>query len=165
MTEAGLPIETILKGAAAGLFATAVINLWALLLNRTLGIPVPNRALMGRWFAWIPRGQLFHDSIAKAPPVANETLIGWLCHLTVGATFGVILALLAGPAWRTDPTLWPALLFGIATVGCGWFLMQPGMGLGLAASRTPSPWRVRANGLAGHVVFGLALWVGAMAVA
>lgn len=158
-------IETILKGIAMGLVATAAINLWALFLKQAFGIAPPNRAMMGRWFAHIPRGTVFHDSIAKAPPIAHETRIGWACHITVGATFGLVLALLAGPDWVAQPTLLPALIFGIVTVGCGWFLMQPGMGLGMAASRAPNPWKVRAHGLMGHVVFGFALWAGALLVA
>lgn len=158
-------IDTILRGIVIGLVATAAINLWAQLLKQTLGIPAPNRAMMGRWFSHIPRGTVFHDSIAKAEPIPNETRIGWMCHITVGAIFGVMLALLAGRDWLASPTLLPALAFGIVTVGFGWFLMQPGMGLGVGGSRTPHPWKVRSQGLLGHVVFGLALWVGALVLA
>ncbi|WP_417209810.1 DUF2938 family protein [Antarctobacter sp.] len=155
----------IVQGMAIGLIATLAINIWALLLFRVAGIPMPNRAMMGRWAAHGARGRLFHDSIAAAPPVPGETRIGWLFHICVGATFGVMLALLAGRDWLAEPTLLPALAFGIVTVGFGWFLMLPGMGLGIAGAQAPNPAKVRINGLLGHVVFGVALWIGALALA
>lgn len=154
--------DLLVRGALIGLFATAAINLWAWVLWRLNGTPRPNRAMMGRWFAHIPRGKVFHDSIAAAPAILHETRIGWICHICVGATFGMMLAVMTGRDWLAHPTLWPALIWGIVTVGFGWFLMQPGMGAGIAGSRTPDPWKVRRSSLLGHVVFGLALWLGAL---
>jgi hypothetical protein len=40
--------------------------------------------------------------------------------------------------------------------------MQPSLGLGIAASRTPKPTRARLKSLATHAVFGLGLYVCAM---
>ena len=37
------------------------------------------------------------------------------------------------------PTFLPALLVGIGTVAAPFFILQPGMGAGIAASRTPNP--------------------------
>jgi len=158
-------MSMVLNGIGIGLVATLAINLWALLLNRAAGMPLPNRAMMGRWAAHLTRGTVFHDSIATAQPVTHETRIGWMFHICVGSTFGVMLAVLAGRDWLAAPTLWPALIFGIVTVGFGWFLMLPGMGLGIAGAKTPNPLQVRLNGFLGHVVFGVALWVGALLLA
>ena len=41
------------------------------------------------------------------------------------------------------PTILPALIVGIGTVAAPFLLMQPGMGLGIAASRTPNPGAAR----------------------
>jgi hypothetical protein len=49
-------------------------------------------------------------------------------------------------------------------VAAGWFLLQPGLGLGVAASRLPHPNRVRALNLAAHVVFGLGLYATALLI-
>ena len=54
--------------------------------------------------------------------------------------------------------------FGIATLAAGWFLLQPGLGAGVAASRTPNPGRQRIEGLIGHTVFGLGLWLTALLI-
>lgn len=50
------------------------------------------------------------------------------------------------------------------TVAAGWFLLQPGLGIGWAASKTPNPNKVRALNLAAHTVFGLGLWLTALLI-
>ena len=60
----------------------------------------------------------------------------------------------------SDPT---ALgVFGLATVVFPWGVMQPAMGAGWAASRTPHPWRARLHSLVLHAVFGLGLYASAL---
>jgi hypothetical protein len=44
------------------------------------------------------------------------------------------------------------------------FVMQPAMGAGIAASRTPTPWRNRLRSLATHAVFGCGLYLSAAAL-
>jgi hypothetical protein len=66
--------------------------------------------------------------------------------------------------WLQQPTLIPALIVGLVTVGAGWFLLQPGMGAGIAASRRPNANRIRALNIAGHIVFGLGLYASALLI-
>jgi hypothetical protein len=102
---------------------------------------------------------VFHDDIGAAAPWAHARALGWIGHDVVGVTYGMAFALSVGPDWRAAPRLLPALAFGLATVAFGWFLLQPGLGLGWAASRTANPGKVRLTNLAGHAVFGLGLWL------
>ena len=143
-----------------GLAATILMDLWAFLLSRVAGVPMPNWGLVGRWVAHL-RDRVFHQDIAAADPVPNERLIGWAFHYAVGIAYGVTLALLMGAAWLRDPTFWPAWIFSILMLGFGWFLLQPGMGAGWAASRTPNPTKARSLGLLAHTVFAVGLWLGA----
>ena len=83
-------------------------------------------------------------------------------HYLVGALFAGIVLLVWGLDWARNPTLLPALIVGVVTVGCGWFILQPGMGFGLAASKRPNANQVRLIGLINHVVFGLGLWLAAL---
>jgi hypothetical protein len=53
----------------------------------------------------------------------------------------------------------PALLYGIGTVVFPFFIMQPAFGLGMAASRTPTPMQARLKSLVTHTVFGVGLYV------
>jgi hypothetical protein len=155
-------LEVIGRSLAIGIGATALLDLWALFLNRAFGIPLANWAMVGRWFAYLPRGRFMHDTIADTPPVANELAIGWIMHYLIGALFAAIVIMIWGLDWARSPTLLPALIVGVVTVGCGWFILQPGMGFGLAASKRPNANQVRLIGLINHVVFGLSLWLAAL---
>lgn len=141
-----------------GFGATAVVDLWAIARQRLFGIPLPNYGLVGRWFAHMPRGRFRHDSIAAAPVVRGEGWIGWIAHYLIGVAFAATLVAIWGPGWVHHPTIAPALIVGIGTVAAPFLLMQPGMGAGIAASRTPRPAAARIQSLVTHAIFGLGLY-------
>ena len=155
----------IAGGVVAGVVATALIDVWALALHRFFGLPKPNWGLVGRWFGHLTRGVFVHDDIAAAKPWPNELALGWVMHYVVGILYGLLLFAVTSAEWRTHPTFLPALIVGIVTMGAGWFILQPGMGAGIAASKRPNPWTVRGLNLANHTVFGIGLWIGALMVA
>ena len=146
--------STFLIGAGA----TAVMDLWAIARRRLLGMPPPDYGLVGRWLAHITRGRFRHDSIATAAPVPGERLIGWTAHYLIGISFAAILLGVWGLAWIYHPALGPALLIGIGTVAAPFLVMQPGMGAGIAPSRTPRPAAARIQSLVTHAIFGLGLY-------
>jgi hypothetical protein len=141
-----------------GIGATALLDLWSLLRRHWLGMPPPNYGHVGRWIAGFPRGRLMVDSIATAAPVRGELLLGWAVHYAIGIVYALLLVLLFGRPWLQQPTPGPALLMGIATVAAPFFLMQPGMGAGIAASRTPNPPLARLHSLLSHAFFGLGMY-------
>lgn len=141
-----------------GVGATAVMDLWAIARKRLLGIPPPDYGLVGRWLAHMARGRFRHDSIAAARPVHGERLIGWIAHYLIGISFAAILLGIWGVAWIHHPTIGPALVVGIGTVAAPFLVMQPGMGAGIAASRTPRPATARFQSLVTHAIFGLGLY-------
>ena len=142
-----------------GVGATAVMDLSASARKRLLGIAAPNYGLVGRWLGHMPRGRFRHASIAAAQPVRGERAIGWAAHYLTGVAFAGILLGAWGMAWIRQPTLGPALIVGIGTVAAPFLLMQPGMGAGIAASRTPRPNAARLQSLVTHAIFGLGLYV------
>lgn len=150
--------ELVLKGAMIGTGATALIDLWAMALNRGFGLPRPNWGLVGRWVWHLRDGKVFHDAIGNAAPYSGELALGWAFHYAVGILYGVVLALLVGSGWFEQPTFVPAFILGIVTVGAGWFLLAPGMGAGWASSRAPNPTKVRVLNLVSHTVFALGLY-------
>lgn len=147
-----------------GLGATAVLDLWLAVLKR-LGVPTGSFALIGRWVGHMARGSFVHASMARAEPVRHELLIGWFTHYAVGIAFATVLVVLQGSAWVRQPTMWPAVLTGVATVAMPLFVMQPAMGSGFAASRTPTPLKNCARSVANHAVFGVGLYLAAAAAA
>jgi hypothetical protein len=155
----------IALAVAVGLGATLVMDVVAIVLNRTFNVPLPNMCLVGRWIRHMPQGVFAHPSIAKAGAKSSECLVGWTAHYIIGAIFAVVLVLLTSPAWLQRPTLLPALIFGVVTVAVPFLVMHPSFGMGVAASRTPNPGQVRLRSVANHFVFGLGLYLSALAFA
>ena len=147
-----------------GIGATAVMDAWLVLLQR-LGVPTLNLAFVGRWVGHLLRGQFVHASIAKAAPVRGELAWGWLTHYAMGVVFATVLVGLQGTQWLRSPSLLPALAVGIGTVAAPLLVMQPAMGSGFAASRTPTPIKNCLRSLANHTVFGLGLYLSARVIA
>ncbi len=147
-----------------GIGATAVMDLWGLARKPLLGVAPPSYALVGRWIAHMTRGRFRHDSIARSAPVRSEQVIGWTAHYLTGIAFAALLIGIWGSAWVQQPTIGPALAVGIGTVVAPVLLMHPGMGAGIAASRTPRPALARLQSLITHVVFGLGLYAAGQAV-
>ena len=148
------------RAAAIGAGATLVLDAWVLLLRR-LGVPTMNFGLLGRWVAHGLRGRWSHDSIARAAPVTHEAAFGWIAHYATGIAFAAVFVAAIGPAWLQAPALLPAVAFGLLTVSAPFLVMQPAMGLGIAASKTPAPRQNRLRSLANHAVFGFGLYVAA----
>ena len=157
-------MEFIIRSLVIGIGATALFDLWGLALHLAFGLAAPAWGMGGRWFAHAAQGRVWHDDIARASPVANESAIGWAGHYAVGILYAAVLLAVWGSDWAHTPTLLPALIVGVVTISAGWFLMSPGMGGGMAASRAPKPWKARGLGLAAHVVFGLGLYLSAVAI-
>ena len=151
-------------GILMGIAGTLAMDVWAVVLNRIAQIPGPNWGAVGRWVVEVSRGRVFHASIGDVAEEPGEVRIGWAFHYLVGAIYGLVFMLLAGADWLNNPTFLPVWAFSLLTIGFGWFLLQPGLGLGWAASKTDTPWRARGLGLLAHTVFGLGMWGLALAV-
>lgn len=151
-------MELLLKGVAIGIGATVLMDVWAIVLWKVFRQGRPNWAPVGRWFWHLKNGTVFHDDIGKAEPYSGELALGWIGHYAVGILYGVILALVMGAGWFAAPTFLPAWILGIVTVGAGWFLLQPGLGIGVAASKLPNANTVRALNLVAHTIFALGLY-------
>jgi hypothetical protein len=150
--------DIVWRSVVIGTGATALMDVWALFLKAAFGLPLPNWALVGRWFCHLTGGKVFHDDIAAAEPYGNELAIGWIAHYVIGILYAGVLVVLAGPGWVAAPTFLPAWIVGLVTVGAGWFLLQPGMGAGWAASKRPNRNQIRVLNIIGHTVFALGLY-------
>lgn len=161
-----IPVEpvTIAHAAAVGLGATVFTDLWGVFATRVFGLPPVNYCVVGRWVAHMGGGVFRHASIAAARKKAGECALGWLVHYGIGATFGLMMAAAASPGWLADPMPLPALAFGLVTIALPFLVMQPALGFGIAGSRTPRPAQARLRSLINHAVFGLGLYVAAVAV-
>jgi len=146
-----------------GVGATAIMDLWGWLRKSLFDGKGLDYGLVGRWIAHMPQGRFRHDAIAAAPAKRGERLIGWAAHYATGIAFAGLLIALFGEEWATRPTPGPALAVGIGTVVAPFFLMQPALGAGIAASKTANPTAARVQSLITHTVFGSGLYLSAWA--
>ena len=154
----------VLGAIAIGIGATLVMDLWNLFLKRAFSIPSLNYCLLGRWLRHMPEGTFRHASITAASQKPFECTVGWIAHYTIGVAFALAFIALASGDWLARPTAPVALLYGISTVVFPFFIMQPSLGLGIAASRTPKPMQARLKSLVTHTVFGVGLYLCALGV-
>ena len=151
-------MRMITSALIIGIGASALMDLWNLFLKLAFGMPSLNYCLLGRWLAHMPAGTFRHASIARARPLPLECPIGWIAHYSIGVGLAAGFLLIVSDRWLVDPSLLPAVLWGVATVVFPMFVMQPALGLGVAASRTPNPMQARLKSLATHTVFCIGLY-------
>jgi hypothetical protein len=147
-----------------GIGAIVIMDVWNLFFQYSLNISSLNFCLVGRWLSHIPRGIFMHANIGAAEKRPAECAIGWTARYLIGVAFSVMLVVITSGRWLDDPTFIPALLVGIGTVPIPYFIMQPALGLGIAAANTPRPTQARLKSLMTHTVFGVGLYLSALPV-
>jgi hypothetical protein len=152
-----------IESVAAGIGATLCIDVWAVLLRKVFDVRSLDYCLLGRWVLHMPE-RIRHDSIATSAVKAHECKIGWIAHYSIGVAFAVLFVGVMPDDWLLRPTPLPAVVFGVITVVVPWFTMQPAFGMGMAASRTPTPAAARLKSLTTHAIFGAGLYLSAQAL-
>lgn len=150
---------SLISAILIGLGATLTFDLWALFLKHTFQITPSNLCLVGRWLRYMPAGTFTHAKIGSTPPKSKECTVGWIAHYTIGITFAITFVAFVGNTWLRQPTLLPALIFGVVTVLAPFTIMQPAFGLGFAAAKTPNPTQARVRSLLNHTAFGVGLYL------
>jgi hypothetical protein len=153
-----------IRAILMGLGATLAFDLWGQFLKHAFQIAPSNICLVGRWLRYMPDGTFRHANIATTPAKRAECAAGWLAHYLIGITLASIFVIIAGDDWLRQPTLLPAIVFGVITVLAPFAIMQPAFGLGFAAAKTPNPGQARLRSLMNHVVFGAGLYFFALLV-
>lgn len=146
-----------------GVGATLITDVWAVVRGRLFGVANLDYGLVGRWFGHMLQGRFVHERIVASAPFQGEKLLGWGLHYAIGVLFAAILAAVSGGEWVQSPQFLPALAFGLLTVAAPFFIMQPGMGAGIAARKTPQPWVARGWSVVMHLWFGVGLYLAALA--
>lgn len=154
-------LNLLMHAVVIGAGATGLMDLWAAVLRRAFGVPSLDFALLGRWVGHFAQGRFRHANIAKAAPITRERILGWTMHYGIGITFAWVLLAATGPGWLARPTLLAALAVSTLTLVAPYFVMQPAMGFGVAASKTPRPSAARLRSLVTHTVYGVGLYASA----
>ena len=153
------PAAFLFSAILIGFGATLITDLWALFLIKVFKLAASNYCLLGRWLLTMLDGTLKHSNIGSAPQKNAECAVGWIAHYIIGVTFAFVFLALVGKKWFLQPTIVPAILFGVVTVFAPFFVMQPSFGYGFAASKTPNPKQARLRSLMNHTLFGIGLYL------
>lgn len=153
-------MDILFRGILIGVLATIGMDIWALVVKHVLRLPTANWAHVGRWFAHMSRGVFVHRPISESAAVSNELAIGWIAHYLTGIVYGLAYLLIVQGWLSRKPSMQSALIFGVVTLAAPWLLMQPSMGAGVFASKTPKPGVTRLVNASMHMVFGASLYVG-----
>lgn len=152
--------DLLIAGVVIGIGATLVMDLWALMLQRVFQVKSLSFCLVGRWFSHILQGRFTHNNIVAAAPHPAECALGWTAHYLIGIAYALVLP--AGGQWLLELSLWPTLLLGLVTLVFPFLVMQPALGFGVMASKTPNPAQARLKTLVTHTVFGVGLYLSAL---
>lgn len=155
-----MAILAIIAIIIVGVVATATLDVWQQIYRMLTGMPITNWAMIGRWAAYIPKGQLVHEDIGKTPAVPNEATLGWIVHYAVGIGYAIVYLLLMWFVFQSPPGFVSAMIFGAISVSVTWFVMEPILGAGMMASKTPKPSAVMIQDFTSHLSFGLGLFLG-----
>ncbi|EPL9568247.1 DUF2938 domain-containing protein [Providencia rettgeri] len=154
-----MTLSTLFLIILLGVGATIVMDLWALFL-KFCGQHTLNFSMVGRWVGHMAHGQFMHKpSVAQSDKIPAENALGWVVHYAIGIVFAFIFIFIYGNSWFLAPTFLPALIWGIVTVVAPYFFMQPCMGAGIAASKTPNPNKARLMSLLSHSAFGIGIYL------
>ena len=157
--------DIFFKAMLVGVGGTIVLDLYALMMSRLLGAPAANWAMVGRWIGNMAHGQFVQAAMSEAAPIKGEREIGWIAHYAIGIFYGLLLLTLWGKVWLERPTLLPPMLLAWALLVAPYFIMMPGMGMGIAGSLTPKPNATRLKSVIGHSMFGLGMYATARLLA
>ena len=158
-------VEIVFAAMLVGIGGTIILDLFSFLMERLFGVPATNWRMVGRWIGHMPGGRFVQSNLKQAEPVPGEPAIGWIFHYVIGVGYGLLLVAIWGADWVQTPSFAPPMILAVVLLVLPFFVMMPGMGMGIAAAKTPKPNIARLKSLMGHSVFGIGMYVTALAIA
>lgn len=158
-------LELLVRATLAGIGGTITLDVYAWLVRRLWGIQGSNWAMVGRWIGHMPRGRFVQRNLGAAERIPGELALGWTVHYVIGIGYGLLLLAFAGAGWLQAPSLAEPMIVALVLLVLPYFVMMPGMGMGIAASRAPNPTAARLKSVIGHAVFGFGMYLTGMLLA
>lgn len=155
----------ILNAVLVGIGGTVVLDLYALLAHRLFGVPATNWRMVGRWLGHMANRQFVQTNLQQAKPIPGEHAMGWTFHYIIGIGYGLVLGAIWGNGWFLGPSIVQPLTLALTLLVLPYFVMMPGMGMGVAGARTPEPNITRIKSAMGHTIFGIGMYLTAQLLA
>ncbi|EKT4502752.1 MULTISPECIES: DUF2938 family protein [Pseudomonas] len=158
--------EVIMFCLVTGILSTVALDIWVTLVEKVTGLPPTNWGMVGRWLLGIPQGHWVLSGTDESAPRTGEKALGWAFHYGVGISYSVLLLLIWGVEFVHAPTLMPVLIVGVViSTLAGLMILMPGLGAGFMGRKLPNQGVVFVYVLVAHVVYALALYGAAKAIA
>nr|WP_314265740.1 DUF2938 family protein [uncultured Moellerella sp.] len=154
------PIEIISYILLLGIISTLFMDFIGVIQARLFRSPGLNYAFVGRWaLSILLKGQFKHDPIMATPSIAGEKVLGWCLHYLIGIVFATLMVFYIINNNQVKPNFIAAIATGIISLIAPYFIMQPGFGFGIAASKLPTANKVRLKSFIAHLSYGLGLYL------
>ncbi|WP_333715581.1 DUF2938 family protein [Pantoea eucrina] len=114
-----------------------MMDIWSLCQQSLFKVLSLQYALVDRFFWGLLRGKVRHNPMFTTPPIQGEGLAGWAIHYLTGIAFAFIPVVLTGAGWYHEPEVFTAVFTAFLTLLAPFMILQPALGFGLAAVRTP----------------------------
>jgi hypothetical protein len=159
MMGMGAAMGLVVTGVLAGVLGTLAMDSLNHLFARTGLLLKIDVGMIGNLSAGWVHGRCCYRHPGEMKPVANEKLLGFLTHYSIGVGFAIPFVLgwsflVGGPA----SPVW-ALVYGVATTVASVFFVYPSMGLGVFGRRSPDGIKAPLSSLANHFFFGVGMAV------
>ena len=116
--------------------------------------------MLGRYFIGYKQRRYLRVSLEDDEEEDNELFWGYIIHYTIGIVYGLFYIYLNNLFFET-PSILIAYLFGFITVLGAWcYLMPFAYNLGFFASKSDQQFKILAQNLIGHFIFGTGLFIG-----
>ncbi|QIO04466.1 DUF2938 family protein [Acinetobacter shaoyimingii] len=144
-----------------GIFATLFMDVIAYIREKLFQIRSLNYAFLGRWILLWKDGTLTHENITLVPVVKFERVIGWFIHYLIGI-FWVYVYLVLDHLLNFNSLFLSSISFSLLTTLISFLILQPALGFGFFALKTPNPLISIKNSLLAHLFFGIGLYLSYM---
>ena len=158
-------IMDIIRAVLVGIGGTIILDIYAFLSQRLFGVPATNWQMVGRWLGHMPGGNFIQTNLGQVRPVLGEHVLGWAFHYGIGIGYGLLLVSIWGSKWLFEPGITEPLILALVLLVLPYFIMMPGMGMGIAGSQTPKPFVTRLKSMIGHSIFGIGMYLTARLLA
>jgi hypothetical protein len=150
-----------LRNVIIGIVATVIMDVLSAVSYKLRLIAPLSPRLIGRWFASVGRGQLFHKDIGQTAAINHERAIAIPVHYAIGVTLTLIYLFTCASLGLSSRNPITAVVFAVCTNIFPWLVMFPSMGFGWFGRHGPPGTRLFVSSLVSHVFYGFGLWLGA----
>ena len=152
-------MDLFLHSIWIGILATGLMDILAWIRAHFFNTKSLNYALVGRWILSFKDGRWVHNTILTSSPKHGESGFGWTVHYLIGIIFSYVY-LQVNLYFNFQYSVLSTLGFAGLTALVPFLMMQPALGFGFFACKTPKPLNSILNSLIAHLTFGVGLYIG-----